>query len=134
MNPSHKLAFLIVACSLAGLSGAADIKIGVAEEVRGLTMALDLTKREPTGEGPGTVTAAAGLFLGGLTYASALSAPFTGSLVDRLGQRRVLIITSLIIVGCGLSVLGIFGVFGVFSIGIVVAVLFYRRRLLVRPS
>ncbi len=45
----------------------------------------------------GGSTTAAGLFLGGLTYASALSAPFTGSLVDRLGQRRVLIVTSLII-------------------------------------
>lgn len=45
----------------------------------------------------GGSTASAGLFLGGLTYASALSAPFTGSLVDRLGQRRVLIVTSLII-------------------------------------
>ena len=45
----------------------------------------------------GGSTSAAGLFLGGLTYASALSAPFTGSLVDRLGQRRVLIVTSLII-------------------------------------
>lgn len=47
----------------------------------------------------GGSTSAAGMFLGGLTYASALSAPFTGSLVDRLGQRRVLIITSLIIAG-----------------------------------
>jgi len=45
----------------------------------------------------GGTTSAAGLFLGGLTYASAFSAPFTGSLVDRLGQRRVLIATSLII-------------------------------------
>lgn len=45
----------------------------------------------------GGSTSAAGLFLGGLTYASAFSAPFTGSLVDRLGQRRVLIVTSLII-------------------------------------
>ncbi len=35
MNPSHKLAFLVVACSLAGLSGAADIKIGVAEALSG---------------------------------------------------------------------------------------------------
>lgn len=50
----------------------------------------------------GGSTAAAGMFLGGLTYASALSAPFTGSLVDRLGQRRVLIITSLIIAGFSL--------------------------------
>ena len=47
----------------------------------------------------GGSTTAAGMFLGGLTYASALSAPFTGSLVDRLGQRRVLIVTSLIIAG-----------------------------------
>jgi hypothetical protein len=37
------------------------IKAGVAEDLRGFTMAFDLTKREPTGEGPGTVTAAAGL-------------------------------------------------------------------------
>ncbi len=50
----------------------------------------------------GGSTSAAGLFLGGLTYASALSAPFTGSLVDRLGQRRVLIVTSLIIAGFSL--------------------------------
>lgn len=49
--------------------------------------------------GIGGSTAMAGFFLGGLTYASAFSAPLTGSLVDRLGQRRVLIITSLIIAG-----------------------------------
>jgi MFS family permease len=45
----------------------------------------------------GGSTAVAGLFLGLLTYASALSAPFSGSIVDRIGQRRVLIATSLII-------------------------------------
>jgi MFS family permease len=45
----------------------------------------------------GGSTATAGLFLGGLTYASAFSAPFTGALVDRLGQRRVLIVTSFVI-------------------------------------
>lgn len=45
----------------------------------------------------GGSTSAAGLFLGGLTYASAFSAPFTGPLVDRLGQRSVLIATSLTI-------------------------------------
>jgi MFS family permease len=45
----------------------------------------------------GGSTAIAGLFLGLLTYASALSAPFSGSIVDRIGQRRVLIATSLII-------------------------------------
>ena len=47
----------------------------------------------------GGSTALAGLFLGLLTYASALSAPFSGSVVDRIGQRRVLITTSLIIAG-----------------------------------
>jgi MFS family permease len=38
---------------------------------------------------------AAGLFLGFLTYASALSAPFTGALADRFGKRRILIVSSL---------------------------------------
>jgi MFS family permease len=42
---------------------------------------------------------AAGLFLGFLTYASALSAPLTGALADRIGRRRVLIISSLAIAG-----------------------------------
>jgi MFS family permease len=45
----------------------------------------------------GGSTAAAGLFLGFLTYASALSAPITGSLADRLGQRRMLIVASVAI-------------------------------------
>ncbi len=40
---------------------------------------------------------AAGLFLGGLTYASALSAPLTGALADRFGRQRVLIVCSLAI-------------------------------------
>ena len=39
----------------------------------------------------------AGLFLGMLTYASALSAPVTGALADRMGKRRMLLITSLAI-------------------------------------
>lgn len=39
-------------------------------------------------------TTAAGLFLGFLTFASAASAPFTGSIGDRIGQRRVLIVVS----------------------------------------
>lgn len=47
----------------------------------------------------GGSTAVAGLFLGLLTYASALSAPLLGSIVDRLGQRRVLIVTSLAVAG-----------------------------------
>jgi len=45
----------------------------------------------------GGSTFAAGMFLGFLTYSSAFSAPFTGRFVDRAGQRRVLIITSVAI-------------------------------------
>lgn len=47
----------------------------------------------------GGSTAEAGLFLGCLAFASAASAPFTGSIGDRLGQRRVLITVSLILAG-----------------------------------
>lgn len=47
----------------------------------------------------GGSTFAAGLFLGFLTYASAFSAPVTGAIADRIGQRRVLIICSLALVG-----------------------------------
>jgi MFS family permease len=43
----------------------------------------------------GGSTFASGLFLGFLTYSSAFSAPVTGAFVDRAGQRRVLIVTSL---------------------------------------
>jgi MFS family permease len=39
----------------------------------------------------------AGLFLGFLTYASAISAPFTGAIGDRFGKRRVLIVASVAI-------------------------------------
>ncbi len=42
---------------------------------------------------------AAGLFLGFLTYASALSAPVTGAIADRVGKRRMLIVCSLAIAG-----------------------------------
>ena len=45
----------------------------------------------------GGSTAEAGLFLGFLTYASAISAPITGAIADRIGKRRVLIIASLAI-------------------------------------
>ena len=41
----------------------------------------------------------AGLFLGFLTYASAFSAPFTGALADRYGERRLLVATSIAIAG-----------------------------------
>jgi MFS family permease len=44
----------------------------------------------------GTETVA-GLFLGFLTYASAISAPFTGALADRVGKRRILVATSAVI-------------------------------------
>lgn len=39
----------------------------------------------------------AGLFLGFLTYASAISAPLTGAVADRLGKRRVLLVCSSVI-------------------------------------
>ena len=43
----------------------------------------------------GGSTAAAGLFLGFLTYSSALSAPLTGAYADRFGPRRILITSSI---------------------------------------
>jgi MFS family permease len=42
----------------------------------------------------GGSTFASGLFLGFLTYSSAFSAPLTGAIVDRLGQRRILLTSS----------------------------------------
>src|SRR5687768_3326425 len=46
---------------------------------------------------------AAGLFLGFLAYASAFSAPLTGSLGDRFGKRRMLIVCSLILTAFALA-------------------------------
>jgi MFS family permease len=43
----------------------------------------------------GGSTFAAGLFLGFLTYSSAFSAPLTGAFADRVGQRRILITSSI---------------------------------------
>jgi MFS family permease len=45
----------------------------------------------------GGSTFASGLFLGFLTYSSAFSAPLTGAIADRVGQRRVLITSSVAI-------------------------------------
>ena len=45
----------------------------------------------------GGSTSAAGLFLGFLTYSSAFSAPVTGTLADRVGARRILIVASIAI-------------------------------------
>jgi MFS family permease len=45
----------------------------------------------------GGSTFASGLFLGFLTYASALSAPLTGAFADRVGPRRVLLTSSVAI-------------------------------------
>lgn len=47
----------------------------------------------------GGSTAVAGLFLGVLTYSSALSAPLTGSISDRIGHRKVLIGVSFVLAG-----------------------------------
>jgi MFS family permease len=53
--------------------------------------------------GIGGSTAAAGLFLGFLTYSSALSAPITGPICDRVGHRRILIVVSLVLAACTTS-------------------------------
>lgn len=47
----------------------------------------------------GGSAAVAGLFLAFLTYSSAASGPITGGIVDRVGKRRVLVVSSLAIAG-----------------------------------
>ena len=47
----------------------------------------------------GGSTFASGLFLGFLTYASAFSAPLTGAYADRIGHRRMLLISSIALAG-----------------------------------
>ena len=54
----------------------------------------------------GGSTFASGLFLGFLTYSSAFSAPLTGAYADRVGPRRVLIISSLALVVFSLALRG----------------------------
>src|SRR3954462_1361606 len=51
----------------------------------------------------GGTTFASGLFLGFLTYSSAFSAPLTGAFVDRVGQRRILIGTSIALAGFSIA-------------------------------
>jgi MFS family permease len=51
----------------------------------------------------GGSTFASGLFLGFLTYASATSAPLTGAIADRIGQRRTLIVASGVILLCAIG-------------------------------
>lgn len=72
----------------------------------------------------------AGLFLGFLTYASAMSAPFTGALADRVGRRRILIVASVVIAGFSAAyarishvplMLGLVIVHGVFWSGLLTA-------------
>jgi MFS family permease len=51
----------------------------------------------------GGTTFASGLFLGLLTYASAFSAPFTGSIADRIGRRRTLLVSSAVSTACAIG-------------------------------
>ena len=51
----------------------------------------------------GGSTFASGLFLGFLTYSSAFSAPLTGTVADRIGRRRTLVIASIVILFCAIG-------------------------------
>ena len=82
---------------------------------------------------------AAGLFLGILTYASALSAPVTGTMSDRIGARRVLIIASVAITAFSIAyalipdyrvMLALVFVHGVFWSGLLTASAAYMTNIL----
>jgi MFS family permease len=87
----------------------------------------------------GGSTFASGLFLGFLTYSSAFSAPLTGAFVDRVGQLRVLLISSLALVVFSLAyavitsvplLLGLVLVHGVFWSGLMSASAAYMTNML----
>jgi MFS family permease len=87
----------------------------------------------------GGSTFASGLFLGFLTYSSAISAPLTGAFADRVGQRRVLMVSSLALVGFSVAyslitdvrvLLGLVLLHGVFWSGLLSASAAYMTNLL----
>ncbi|MGH9143005.1 MAG: MFS transporter [Vicinamibacterales bacterium] len=87
----------------------------------------------------GGSTFASGLFLGLLTYASALSAPMTGAIADRFGRRRTLIVASSVILLCAIGygvtssyplMLALVVVHGVFWSGLLSASAAYLTHLL----
>lgn len=87
----------------------------------------------------GGSTFASGLFLGFLTYSSALSAPLTGAFADRTGQRRVLITSSIALTMFSLAyaviddyrvLLGLVIVHGVFWSGLLSASAAYMTGML----
>jgi MFS family permease len=87
----------------------------------------------------GGSTFASGLFLGFLTYSSAFSAPLTGAMADRIGQRRVLITSSIALtlfsIAYGLItdyrwMLGLVLVHGVFWSGLLSASAAYMTNML----
>ena len=87
----------------------------------------------------GGSTFASGLFLGFLTYSSSFSAPLTGAFVDRTGQRRILITTSLALAAFSVAyavitdyriVLALVLVHGVFWSGLLSASAAYMTSLL----
>jgi MFS family permease len=87
----------------------------------------------------GGSTFASGLYLGLLTYSSALSAPLTGALADRVGSRRILITSSLTIAAFSIAygiipgyrvMLGLTLIHGVFWSGLLSASASYLTSML----